>query len=112
MTTIHSQNAVDPIAARSKIKRGFKVRNSKNKEINSPQNISPVEEIKYHRKLPKQRTNMVLLDNEIDLAVIVNNLPIAELCFAADDQVEWKLEREFNACLTEIQNDAYKELKL
>ena len=55
---------------------------------------------------------MVLLDNEIDLAVIVNNLPIAELCFAADDQVEWKLEREFNACLTEIQNDAYKELKL
>ena len=55
---------------------------------------------------------MVLLDNEIDLTVIVNNLPTAELCFAADDQVEWKLEREFTACLTEIQNDAYKELKL
>ena len=55
---------------------------------------------------------MVLLDNEIDLTIIVNNLPGADLCFASDDQVEWKWEKEFNACLTEIQSEKYTELRL
>ena len=55
---------------------------------------------------------MVLLDNEIDLTIIVNNLPGADLCFASDDQVEWKWEKEFNTCLTEIQSEKYTELRL
>lgn len=55
---------------------------------------------------------MVLLDNEIDLTIIVNNLPTADLCFASDDQVEWKWDKEFNACLADIQKEKYNELRL